>query len=63
MVNEADTCRLYVLPKLEAWNQAPHLFTEQYPIDAGRILTTGERTRRRRKKYADICFATRETFP
>lgn len=34
MINEANTCRLYVLPKLKAWEREPHLFTEQYSIDA-----------------------------
>ena len=57
-LNEADTCRKYVLPRLIAWEQDPHRITEQYPIDAGRILTTGTRTRRRRKKVADylLCY-------
>jgi type I restriction enzyme R subunit len=38
MPNEADTCRIYVLPKLDeaGWNQDPHSFTEQKhsPMDA-----------------------------
>ncbi|MBD1995042.1 hypothetical protein H6G00_00150 [Leptolyngbya sp. FACHB-541] len=63
MINEANTCRLYVLPKLKAWEQEPHLFTEQYPIDAGRILTTGGRTRRRRKKFADYLLCYTRDFP
>ena len=40
-LNEADTCRKYVLPKLQEWDTEPHFLTEQYYIDAGRILTTG----------------------
>lgn len=62
-LNEADTCRKYVLPKLEDWNQEPHLFTEQYPIDAGRIITTGKSPRRRRKKYADYLLCYTRDFP
>lgn len=61
--NEADTCRKYVLPKLEAWDKEPHLFTEQYPIDAGRIVSTGSRTRRRKKKYADYLLCYTRDFP
>jgi type I restriction enzyme, R subunit len=63
MINEADTCRKYVLPKLQDWEQEPHLFTEQYAIDAGRILTTGSRNRRRRKKYADYLLCYDRDFP
>ncbi len=66
MLNEANTCRKYVLPKLKDWEESPkhsHLFTEQYPIDAGRILTTGGRTRRRRKKFADYLLCYTRDFP
>jgi type I restriction enzyme R subunit len=63
MINEADTCRKYVLPKLKAWEEAPHLITEQYPIDAGRILTTGGRDRRRKKKYADYLLCYTRDYP
>ena len=66
MLNEANTCRKYVLPKLKDWeesSQHPHLFTEQYAIDAGRILTTGGRTRRRRKKFADYLLCYSRDFP
>ena len=40
-LNEADTCRKYVLPKLLEWDKEPHFLTEQYYIDAGRILIRG----------------------
>jgi type I restriction enzyme, R subunit len=66
MLNEANTCRKYVLPKLKDWeesSQHSHLFTEQYAIDAGRILTTGGRTRRRRKKFADYLLCYTRDFP
>ena len=57
-LNEADTCRLYVLRRLGEWEREPHQIAEQYPIDAGRILTTGTHTRRRRRKFADylLCY-------
>nr|WP_238393281.1 type I restriction endonuclease [Myxacorys almedinensis] len=66
MLNEANTCWKYVLPKLKDWeesSQHSHLFTEQYAIDAGRILTTGGRTRRRRKKFADYLLCYTRDFP
>jgi len=63
MINEADTCRKYVLPKLTAWEQLPHLITEQYFIDAGRILTTGGRDRRRKKKFADYLLCYTRDYP
>jgi type I restriction enzyme R subunit len=62
-MNEADTCRRYVLPKLEEWEEVPHLITEQYPIDAGRILTTGGRDRRRKRKYADYLLCYTRDYP
>ncbi|MGD1907247.1 MAG: EcoAI/FtnUII family type I restriction enzme subunit R [Leptolyngbyaceae cyanobacterium] len=57
-LNEADTCRKYILPRLSAWEEEPRRIAEQYPIDAGRILTTGRSPRRRRKKFADylLCY-------
>jgi type I restriction enzyme R subunit len=66
MLNEANTCRKYVLPKLKDWEESPqhpHLYTEQYAIDAGRILTHGGRTRRRRKKFADYLLCYTRDFP
>lgn len=55
VMNEADTCRKYVLPKLIAagWDNDPHSFTEQKTFTDGRIVVTGNLTRRRRQKRAD----------
>ncbi|HXG66322.1 MAG TPA: DEAD/DEAH box helicase family protein, partial [Blastocatellia bacterium] len=55
MITEADTCRLYVLPKLEeaGWNHEPHSFTEQKTFTDGRIIITGNKTRRQKQKRAD----------
>jgi type I restriction enzyme R subunit len=55
MITEADTCRLYVLPKLEAagWNAEPHSFTEQKTFTDGRIVLAGNKTNRRPQKRAD----------
>ncbi|WP_013325189.1 EcoAI/FtnUII family type I restriction enzme subunit R [Gloeothece verrucosa] len=62
-LNEADTCRKYVLPKLSAWEPEPHLITEQYYIDAGRILSTSKKIRRRRRKKADYLLCYTRDFP
>src|SRR5438874_2118787 len=55
MITEADTCRKYVLPKLEAagWDSGRHSFTEQKTFTDGRIVVTGDTVRRRRQKRAD----------
>lgn len=55
MITEADTCRLYVLPKLDeaGWNQEPHSFNEQKSFTDGRIVVTGNRVKRRPQKRAD----------
>jgi type I restriction enzyme R subunit len=55
MITEADTCRKYVLPKLidAGWDNEPHSFTEQKSFTDGRIIVTGNKTRRRPQKRAD----------
>jgi type I restriction enzyme, R subunit len=55
MINEADTCRKYVLPKLIAagWDNDPRSFTEQKTFTDGRIVLIGEKVRRRPQKRAD----------
>src|SRR5437867_3596118 len=55
MITEADTCRKYVLPKLieAGWDSDPHSFTEQKTFTDGRIVVTGNKTRRRPSKRAD----------
>ena len=55
MINEADTCRKYVLPKLIAsgWDDDPRSFTEQKTFTDGRIVLIGEKVRRRPQKRAD----------
>lgn len=54
-MNEADTCRKYVLPKLisASWDNDPHSFTEQKTFTDGRIVVIGNLTHRRRQKRAD----------
>ena len=54
-MNEADTCRKYVLPKLLAagWDNDPHSFTEQRTFTDGRIVPAGSKVSRRPQKRAD----------
>jgi type I restriction enzyme R subunit len=55
MLNEADTCRLHVTPKLQAagWDSEPHRINEQVTFTDGRIIVTGRTARRRPGKRAD----------
>ncbi len=60
MPNEADTCRRYVVPRLQAagWENEPHRINEQVTFTDGRIVVAGQRGRRRPGKRADyiLCF-------
>ena len=51
-LNEADTCRVYVTPKLReaGWESLPHSITEQYMFTEGRVDITGNRVRRGAQK-------------
>src|SRR5712691_6013556 len=54
-MNEAATCREYVLPKLAAagWDDNTHLILEQKTFTDGRIVPTGRKIKRRPQKRAD----------
>ena len=54
-LNEADTCRVYVTPKIReaGWEQQPHSITEQKTFTDGRVEVRGDVVRRREKKRAD----------
>lgn len=58
--NEADTCRQYVLPRLQeaGWEDTPHAITEQRTFTDGRIIPIGSQIRRGRSKRADylLCY-------
>ncbi len=64
MANEADTCRQYVVPKLQAagWDDEPHRLSEQVTFTDGRIVVTGRLTRRRPGKRADYILRCRPDF-
>jgi len=63
--NEADTCRRYVVPKLQAagWDNEPHRINEQVTFTDGRIVVTGRRGRRRPGKRADYVLRHRPDIP
>ena len=43
-MNEADTCRKYVVPKLTeaGWDDAPHFIGEQRNFTDGRVILAGD---------------------
>lgn len=54
-LNEADTCRIHITPKLQAagWENPPHVLSEQKVLTNGRVFTTTGQPRRGEKKRAD----------
>ena len=60
---EADTCRKYVVPKLQAagWDDRPHAINEQRTLTDGRIVFVGGKARRVRQKRADYTFRYPDT--
>ena len=64
-MTEADTCRKFVVPRLQAagWDTAPHLINEQRTFTDGRIIFTGGKARRGRQKRADYLLRYRPDFP
>jgi len=55
-MNEADTCRTLVRPKLETagWEGNHHFYSEQTAFTDGRIIVAGGKPRRLKKKYSDF---------
>lgn len=53
--NEADTCRLYVTPKLRdaGWEEEPYSITEQRTFTDGQIVVTNSQSKRDEGKKAD----------
>ncbi len=52
-MNEADTCRKYVAPKLldAGWDSDPHSIAEQRSFTDGRIVGGGEPAHRRSRSH------------
>ena len=64
-LNEADTCRRFVVPRLQAagWDTPPHAINEQRTLTDGRVLFAGGTARRGRQKRADYLLRYRPDFP
>ena len=64
-MNEADTCRKLVVPKLQAagWEIEPHSIAEQRTITDGRIVPAGKGFIRRPPKRVDYLLRYTRDFP
>jgi type I restriction enzyme R subunit len=61
-LTEADTCRLYVLPKLYAADWTDDQISEQKTFTDGRIVLSGDKVKRRPQKRADYILRYRKDF-
>jgi type I restriction enzyme R subunit len=62
-LNEADTCRTYVLPNLYSAGWEDTQISEQKSFTDGRIMLVGSRAIRRPQKRADYLLRYRRDFP
>ena len=64
MPTEADTCRKFVVPKLQAagWDNEPYSIAEQRTITDGRIVPVGKKFIRRPSKRVDYLLRYRRDF-
>jgi type I restriction enzyme R subunit len=65
MSTEADTCRKFVVPKLQAagWDSDPHSIAEQRSFTDGRIIVRGNKAERKKTKRADYLLRYTRDFP
>ncbi|QQO20534.1 DEAD/DEAH box helicase family protein [Bradyrhizobium diazoefficiens] len=65
MATEADTCRKFVVPKLQnaGWDTAPHSIAEQRTITDGRIVPVGKGFIRKPPKRVDYLLRYMRDFP
>src|SRR5271169_2037396 len=65
MATEADTCRKFVVPKLQAagWDSDPHSIAEQRSFTDGRIVVRGAKAERKKGKRADYLLRYTRDFP
>lgn len=65
MPSEADTCRKFVVPLLQAagWDSEPHSIAEQRTITDGRIVPVGKDFIRKPPKRVDYLLRYRRDFP
>jgi type I restriction enzyme R subunit len=64
-MNEADTCRKFIVPRLQAagWDNEPHSIAEQRTITDGRIVPVGQGFVRRPPKRVDYLLRYTRDFP
>src|SRR5690348_7433750 len=62
-MNEADTCRKYVIPRLYAATWTDDHITEQKSFTDGRIVVAGTKPSRRPQKRADYLLRYRRDYP
>ena len=65
MTTEADTCRKFIVPKLQAagLDNDPHSIAEQRNFTNGRIVVRGTKAERRKCKRADYILRYTRDFP
>ena len=65
LINEADTCRKFVVPKLQAagWDDRPHAINEQRTFTDGRVVFIGGKARRGKQKRSDYLLRYNADFP
>ena len=65
MANEADTCRKFIVPKLQAagWDDDPHRINEQVTFTDGRIIPIGNQVKRGKQKRADYILRYTRDLP
>lgn len=65
MTTEADTCRKFVVPKLQSagWDSDPHSIAEQRSITDGRIVPVGKGFIRKPPKRVDYLLRYTRDFP
>lgn len=63
--SEADTCRKFVVPRLQAagWEADPHSLQEQVTFTDGRVVVSGSTARRQKGKRADYLLRYTRDFP
>ncbi|MCA9093081.1 MAG: DEAD/DEAH box helicase family protein [Planctomycetaceae bacterium] len=64
-MNEADTCREYVVPRLveASWDNAPHSIAEQRAFTDGRVYLVRGKPKRGKQKKADYLLRYSRDFP
>ncbi len=65
MLSEADTCRKFVVPKLQTagWDNEPHSIAEQRTITDGRIVPVGKGFMRKPPRRVDYLLRYTRDFP